>query len=225
MAQPLPASGGRNGALASRTRHSQPVIEAIACDHDLPHDFAGRKVAHEALRAGMAERAGERAADLTREAKRAAISIRNVNAFDLVRPLAGMPVAQAQEPFARAIGRDLLGHDFGTSERELRCQRGTQLFRNARHRSELPGATNVEPVPDLLYAHLALHGRHADACERFAQLRARQAHQRGFCRRQISLERRLFHESRGRGGSRRRGNGRGLQRFGHRLGRSIRWRF
>ena len=197
MAQPLPASGGRNGALASRTRHSQPVIEAIACDHDLPHDFAGRKVAHEALRAGMAERAGERAADLTREAKRAAISLRNVNTFDLVRPLAGMSIGQAQKPFARAVGRDLLGHHLRTSERELRCEGGTQLFRDARHLGEVTDATNVEPVPDLLHAHLALRRGHADLAERLRQSRAREPDQRRLCGRHIALQRRLLHETRG----------------------------
>src|SRR6478672_1229861 len=50
LTHPLTDSGRRNGNLASRTRRSQPIIEAIARDHDLPHDFAGRKVAHEALR-------------------------------------------------------------------------------------------------------------------------------------------------------------------------------
>src|SRR5262245_9669787 len=78
----------RRQAIPARARGSQPITEAIARDHDLPDDLAGREVAHEPLRAGMAERAGERAADLARDAKRAAVGLGNVDALDLVRPLA-----------------------------------------------------------------------------------------------------------------------------------------
>jgi len=54
---------------------SQPITEAIARDHDLADDLAGREVAHEPLRAGVTERAGERAADLAGDAKRAAVGL------------------------------------------------------------------------------------------------------------------------------------------------------
>src|SRR5262249_26246011 len=160
-------------------RRSKPIVEAIARDHDLADDLAGREVAHEPLRAGVAERASERAANLTGEAKRAAVRLRDINAFDLMRSLERVLAGQAQEPFARATGRDLLGNDFGTCQREMLLERRAQLSRDAGHGLEPAGAAYVEPMPDLLHAHLALHRRHANACERLHQLRARQAHERG----------------------------------------------
>src|SRR5262249_6224057 len=111
-------------------RRSKPIVEAIARDRDLTDDLAGREVAYEPLRAGVAERAGERAADLTGEAKRTAVRLRDINAFDLMRPLERVLAGQAQEPFARAVGRDLLGHDFGTCQREMLLERRAQLSRD-----------------------------------------------------------------------------------------------
>jgi hypothetical protein len=52
-------------ALAARRRRALPIVEPVARQHDLADDLARRQVAHEALGAGMAERAVERAADLT----------------------------------------------------------------------------------------------------------------------------------------------------------------
>ncbi len=115
---------------------------------------------------------------------------------------------------ARAVGRDLLGHDLGARERKMLVERRPQVFRDAGHRIEPARAAHVEPMPDLLDPHLALGRRHADACERLRQLRARQPHERRLRRRLIALERRLFDEPRaGRRGYRRR-NGHGL-RFAH----------
>ena len=80
----------------------------------------GGEVAHQPLRAGVAERAGQRAADLARQAQRAAVGLRDVDALDLVRALAGVLARQPQQPFARAVGGDLLGHDLGPRQREVR---------------------------------------------------------------------------------------------------------
>src|SRR5262249_28909812 len=84
----LAGAGARGRGTAARARSPQPITETIARDHDLADDLAGREVAHEPLRAGVTERAGERAADLARDAKRAAVGLGDVDAFDLVRPLA-----------------------------------------------------------------------------------------------------------------------------------------
>ena len=54
----------------------------------LADDFAGGEIAHQALGAGVAEGAVERAADLARHAQRAALGVGDVDAFDLVRQLA-----------------------------------------------------------------------------------------------------------------------------------------
>ena len=78
-------SVGRPGPWRAR---AEEVAEPVARHHDLPDDLAGRQVAHQPLRAGVAERAVERAADLARQAERAAVGLRDVDALDLVRPLA-----------------------------------------------------------------------------------------------------------------------------------------
>src|SRR5262249_17505852 len=141
----------RRQAIPARARGPQPITEAIARDHDLPDDLAGREVAHEPLRAGMAERAGERAADLAGDTKRAAVGLGDIDTFDLVRPLGQSPArmfaGEPQQPFARAVDRDLLGHDLGAREREMPRERGAQLLRHAGHLVEAARATHVEPVP------------------------------------------------------------------------------
>ena len=60
----------------------------------------------------------ERAADLARNAQRAAAGVGNVDALDLVRPLARVFAGQPQQPLAGAVDRDLLGDDLRPRERE-----------------------------------------------------------------------------------------------------------
>src|SRR5262249_4379868 len=116
-------------AAPTRTRGPEPIAEAITRDHDLADDLSGREIAHEPLRAGVTERTRERAADLAGNAKRAAVGVGDVDAFDLVRPLArnlaGPLAGQPQQPFARAVDRDLLGHHLGAREREMLIEQGT----------------------------------------------------------------------------------------------------
>src|SRR5262249_24086183 len=69
-------------------RHAKKIAEPVARHHHLADDLFRREVANEALRAGVAERTVERAADLARYAQRAAVTFRDVDALDLVRPLA-----------------------------------------------------------------------------------------------------------------------------------------
>src|SRR5579871_6290061 len=89
------------------------VAEAVARDEDLADDLLGGEVADELLRPGVAEAAGERAADLRGDAKRAAPFLGDVDRLDLDRP-AGAARREAEQPFARAVLRDLLGDDFRT---------------------------------------------------------------------------------------------------------------
>jgi hypothetical protein len=92
---------------------ARPFAEPVARDHDLIDDLGGGEIAHEPLGAGVAEGAVERAADLARDAERAAVALRDIDALDLMRALARRVRRQADEPFARAVGRNLLGDDLG----------------------------------------------------------------------------------------------------------------
>ncbi len=61
------------------------VAEPVARHQQLGEDFLGGQVAHQLLRAGVAERAGERAADLAGDAERAAAFLGDVDGLDLDR--------------------------------------------------------------------------------------------------------------------------------------------
>ena len=87
------------------------VAEAVAGEQDLADDLFGGQVADELLRAGVAEGAGERAADLARQAERAAAFLGDVDGLDLDRP-AGAARRKAQQPLPRAVLGNLLGDDF-----------------------------------------------------------------------------------------------------------------
>ena len=66
-----------------RRNEAGKVAEPVAGDEELRHDLARREVAHEPLRAGVAEGAGQRAADLARDAERPAVRFGDIDAFDL----------------------------------------------------------------------------------------------------------------------------------------------
>src|SRR5207247_11457822 len=102
----------------------------VPLDRDRSDDLAWCEIAHEPLRAGMAERAVERATNLARQAERAAVSLRDVDALDLVRRFAGHLARQPKEPLAGAIGGDLLGHNLGPREREVLVEERVQLLRH-----------------------------------------------------------------------------------------------
>ena len=89
------------------------IAEPVAGDEDLADDLGRRQVAHQRHRAGVAEGAVERAADLARHAERAAVRFRDVDAFDLGALVEAVGGGHAQEPLARAVGGDLLGDDLG----------------------------------------------------------------------------------------------------------------
>ena len=99
-------------------RRALPIVETVAREHDLARDLAGSKIAHQPLRAGVAERAVERATDLAGNTKRAATGFRNIDAFDLVRPI-GRIARKPQQPLAGAVDGNLFGDDLGPREREV----------------------------------------------------------------------------------------------------------
>ena len=140
----------------------------------------------------MTERAIQRAADLGGNAQRAAIGFRNIDAFDFMRLFELVAARQPQQPFAGAIVGNLLGGHLGARDGEMRIELGAHVLRDAGHLVEIPGAADIDPVPQLLHAHLALRGRHADRPQPFRDLGARQSDQRRLCRRHIDFQRDFF---------------------------------
>ncbi len=108
------------------------------------------QVAHEALRAGVAEGAGERAADLARDAERAAIDLGDVDALDLRALVERARRRHADQPLAGAVLRDLLGDDLRAGRA---CRRRPAPRAGPCRRSvivvEVAGAAKVDPVPEL----------------------------------------------------------------------------
>src|SRR5690606_38761753 len=133
-------------ALADRA--AGIVAEAVAGDQDLADDLLRGKVADELLGAGVAEAAIERAADLTRDAERAAPFLGDVDGLDLDRT-AGAARREAEQPLAGAVVRNLLGDDLGPRQREVARKRRAQVLRDVGHRLEIGGAADIEPVPEL----------------------------------------------------------------------------
>ena len=208
------AAVGRHERAVGR-RRAGPVADPVPRDDELRHDLGGGQVAHEALRAGVAERAGEGAADLARDAQRAAIDLRNVDALDLGALVERTRRGHADEPLARAVLRDLLGDDRraveGVDRGERAWRRPLPTFVMA---SKVAGAAQIDPVPELGDAHLQLALGHADRREPVLQFvpgqpdeGPRERRRRREARR--LLDRRLSPWRRGR----------------HRAGRRPRWRY
>ena len=127
---------GRQQALrarALRERLARPVAEPVAGDDRLRRDLLRRQVAHEPLRAGVAEGAGQRAADLARDAERAAVALGDIDALDLGAAVARARRRHADQPLAGAVLRDLLGDDLGTIERVGFGERAAQALADVRH--------------------------------------------------------------------------------------------
>ena len=64
-----------------------------------------------------------------------------------------MPGPGAQQPFARAVVRNLFGHDLGPRQRETLRHRGAEILGQIGHRREIARAVDVDPVPQLAHAH------------------------------------------------------------------------
>ena len=132
-----------------------PFAERVARHHDLADDLGRAEVAHQALGAGMAEAAGQRAADLRRDAQRAAIGFGDVDGLDL------LPVVKAQEPFPGAVDRDLRGRDMRAAQLVALGEPLAKALRQIGHRREIGGAAVIDPLPQLARAErLGAEGGH-----------------------------------------------------------------
>ena len=121
-----------------------------------PDDLFRLEVAHQPLRAGVAERAGQRAADLAGDAQRAAVGFGDVDRLDLGRARLMAALGKPQQPFARAVGRHLLGDDLGAVEGVGSLgERGAQVLGDVGHLVERRRAARIDPAPELADAHAA----------------------------------------------------------------------
>ena len=123
-----------------------PFAERIACDHDLRDDFLGRQIAHQPLSAGVAERAGQSAADLGRDAQGPAILLGDVDGFDL------LAIGKAQQPFASPVDRGQSARDRRPFQHVARRETVAERLRQGGHRREIGGAAVINPVPELTRA-------------------------------------------------------------------------
>ncbi len=88
-----------------------------------------------------------------------------------------LPVGRAQQPFARAVGRDLRLDHVGPADHEALGEPGMLRLGDVGHRGELGRAAIVHPVPELLGAQLGLFRLHARLFQRSADRLPGQADQ------------------------------------------------
>ncbi len=172
----LAAFGRHDGA--NRNVAVREIAKPVAAKQKLGEDFLGRQVADETLRAGVTEGTGQRAADLTGNAERAAALFRNVDGLDLDRT-ARTPRRKAQQPLAGAVVGDLLLDDIRTRDGEMLLQHLAHVLGDIRHVIEVGDAAHINPVPQLADAHLDLLFRNALFTKRSCHLLAAEADQRG----------------------------------------------
>ena len=150
-----------------------PFAQRIARQHDLADNLARRQIAHQTHRAGMAETAVQRAADLTRHAQRSPIRIGNEHHLII------LPVVGPQQPFASAIVGHLRFYHLRAADDETLGHPAAHRLGEVRHRVEIGLAAMIEPVEQLFGAQF---GRfHVQPCllQHGLDLRARQAEQVG----------------------------------------------
>jgi hypothetical protein len=173
---------------------SMPVIEAVARDHHLRDDFAGGEIAHQALRAGVAERAVQRAADLRGNAERAAIGFGNVDAFDFMRALADRPPGSRSSHLRVPSLEICSATTSGRVHGEVLFKFRAHVLRNVGHLGEGLCAPRTYIQCQSCCARIlrCFSGCNADPAEPVRQFRARQPDQRRLGRRHIGFERRFF---------------------------------
>ena len=135
--------------------------QRVAGQHDLAQDLGRREIAHQALGPGMAEAAGQRAADLGGDAERAAILLRDMDRLGL------LAVGESQQPFARAVDRLPVDHGAGPRDDIALGQIGAEALGQRGHQGEIGGAAMIDPMPELAGAE----GRFADPGELGLELR------------------------------------------------------
>ena len=151
----------------------RPFAQIVARQHDLAHNLGRRQVAHQLLRAGVAEGTGQRAADLGRNAQRPAPLFGDIDRLHL------MPAGNAHQIFARAVGADLAGNNLGQLNGKVPGQPRPEVLGQVGHLCKIAHPPIVQPLPDLAHAHLDLTLRRAGCDQRLAQLFPRQPDQIG----------------------------------------------
>ena len=141
---------------SSRRLAAREITQPIAGDENLSDDFRRCQIANERHCAGMAERAVQCAAHLARDAESATIRLRDIHALDLGPVVAGMRRRHPHQPFARAVGRNLLGEDVGTRQVAALGKPVEQRPSDVAHRRELMHAAMIDPVPELGEPHVPL---------------------------------------------------------------------
>ena len=132
----------------------------------------------------MAERAGERAADLARDAQRPAIALGDVDALDFRAhgPAAHKAIARRgrhpDQPLARTVAGHLLGDDLRTLQRVLVGELLPERLGDVEHAVEIAHAVEIDPVPELADPHPRLPLGHAHGLQGSAQLRPRVSDER-----------------------------------------------
>ncbi len=146
-----------------------PLGVAVARGHELADDFRRTQVAHQGLRSGMAEPAGEGAADLAADAHGTAI-LRRVGD---VHGLGFLTVAEAEQELAGVVGAGLHRGGDGAADHETLGELRLQRLGDRAHQREIGGALVVDPVPELFHAERLF----ADRRDLGGQLLARKADQ------------------------------------------------
>ncbi len=118
------------------------------------------------------------AADLARDAQRAALRLRDIDALDLGALVEAMGGRHAQKPFPGAIGGNLFGGDLGARKGKALGELFEQRTRDVAHGAEVARAAVIDPVPELGRAHIEVALRHARLRERALKLGARGAGKR-----------------------------------------------
>ena len=166
---------GDKAAVASG--HKSPVrcgapriiVQTIPGDQHLGDDFRRREIAHQLLRAGVAEGAIQCAADLAGDTQRAPLALGNINAFHLCSTIEPAGRSEPDQPFAGAILADLLADNPGALQRIGFSQPLAQRFRDSGHIIEIRRAAHIDPMPELRHPHSLFLVWHADVRESFRQ--------------------------------------------------------
>jgi hypothetical protein len=134
------------GKIVTGRQAARGPAERLRREPDLRHDLGGGQVAREPLRAGRAERAVHGAADLRGDAQRAAVILGDEHGLD------GLALARLGHPFARAVGRGLLGDQLRRTDDEHGGQLGAQFLAEVGHQREVVDAAPVDPAHHLVGA-------------------------------------------------------------------------
>ena len=143
------------------------VAQFALREPNLPDDLGGTQIAVEALLSRGAKTAVHRAADLTRNAQRAAVGLGYIDRLD------ALDLVHAQQPLARAVRGGLLLDDLRDGDFRRVGELRAKLLGEVGHFGEIRGAAAVDPLHQLTGAErlrgerlrderLELGARHAE---------------------------------------------------------------